>query len=191
MVEHPSWPSRPPPPIDRRADERPSCLGGRLPAELLGQTTGAWPFCETIPPSLIRRAHRFNAHYLGPLRIYLVYHDPVAGGLEKGGGGSEPLSLTAKELASPLASLFSRWWSCLSLPARQPPAVCLRRRRERERGRESGKRTIDISGCGTDGGREVSGHRADWVLLCLLSAQVSRSGAREERPRVCVVSAVY
>ena len=49
------------------------------------------------------------------------------------GGGSEPLSLTAKELASPLASLFSRWWSCLSLPARQPPAVCLRRRRERER----------------------------------------------------------
>jgi len=33
--------------------------------------------------------------------------------------------------------------------------------RERERGRESGERTIDISGCGTEGGQEVSGHRAD------------------------------
>jgi len=69
-VERPSWPSRPPPPVDRRTDERPSWLGGRLPAELLGQTTGAWLFCETIPPSLVRRAHHFNAHYLGPLQIY-------------------------------------------------------------------------------------------------------------------------
>ena len=41
------------------------------------------------------------------------------------------LRLTVRELASPLASLFSRWLSCLSLPARQPPVACLRWRRER------------------------------------------------------------
>jgi hypothetical protein len=51
MAERPSWPLRP---ADRRRlDERPSRPAGRLPAELLGETTGAEPFCETIPPTLM------------------------------------------------------------------------------------------------------------------------------------------
>ena len=63
-------------------------------------------------------------------------------------------SLTAKELASPLASLFSRWWSCLSLPARQQPAVCLRRQRERARKRERRAETPHDVGGQEDGVRQ-------------------------------------